>query len=279
MVVNLLAQLGEALRGFGALHNGEDSTPDILDALKRPEFPDLERGATAPKGKSAGTASASVQDYLAAIYDLAGSGQPVIGARLVKHMSISAPAVTEAIQRMVRGRYVKVGHGKELTLTTRGREIAEVMARRHRLLERWLTDILGLNWTDAHEEAHRLEHAISPRVELRLAELLGMPSTCPHGNPIPGMSQPRVVEPFPLAVAKEGMTVVVERITEEAEADKNLLEHLWKNDVRPGRRLRITEVAPWAGTITASGDGRTIALGLPAAGKIWVYVPAAGGAQ
>jgi len=151
------------------------------------------------------------------------------------------------------------------------------MARRHRLLERWLTDTLGLNWTDAHEEAHRLEHALSPRVEDRLAELLGMPSTCPHGNPIPGMSKPPKVEPFPLAQAKEGTTVVVERITEEAEADKKLLEHLWKNDVRPGRRLKITEVAPWAGTITASGDGQTIALGLPAAAKIWVYLPGAAG--
>jgi DtxR family Mn-dependent transcriptional regulator len=174
---------------------------------------------------------------------------------------------------MVRSHYVKVGHGKELTLTSRGLEVAEVMARRHRLLERWLTDILGLNWTDAHEEAHRLEHAISPRVELKLAEALGMPSTCPHGNPIPGMATPPPVEPFPLAQAKEGMAVVVERITEEAEADKNLLAHLWNNDVRPGRKLRITEVAPWAGTITATGDGRTIVLGLPAAAKIWVYHP------
>src|SRR5437868_11452672 len=138
----------------------------------------------------AAVTTASTQDYLAAIYDLGGSGQPVIGARLAKHMSISAPAVTEAIHRMVRGHYVKVGHGKELALTPRGKQVAEVMARRHRLIERWLTDILGLNWTDAHEEAHRLEHAISPRVEDRLAELLGMPSTCPHGNPIPGMAAP-----------------------------------------------------------------------------------------
>ena len=233
------------------------------------------RASTVAGGTSAGGTSASVQDYLGAIYDLAGSGHPVIGARLAKHMGISAPAVTEAIHRMVRGHYVKVGRGKELALTPRGLQVAEVMARRHRLLERWLTDILGLNWTDAHEEAHRLEHAISPRVELRLAELLGMPSTCPHGNPIPGMAATAPVEPFPLAQAKEGMTVVVERITEEAEADKNLLEHLWKNNVRPGRRLRITEVAPWAGTITAAGDGQTIALGLPAAGKIWVYCPTA----
>jgi DtxR family Mn-dependent transcriptional regulator len=223
--------------------------------------------------QTAGT-TASVQDYLAAIYDLGGSGKPVIGARLAKHMSVSAPAVTEAIQRIARGGYVKVGPGKALTLTPKGRQIAEVMARRHRLLERWLTDTLGLNWTDAHEEAHRLEHALSPRVEDRLAEMLGMPSTCPHGNPIPGMPRPPRVEPFPLNQAKEGATVVVERITEEAEADKNLLEYLWRNDVRPGRRLSIVEVAPWAGTITAAGDdGPQIALGLPAAAKIWVYLP------
>ena len=133
---------------------------------------------------------------------------------------------------------------------------------------------IAIEATDAHEEAHRLEHAISPRVEDRLAELLGMPSTCPHGNPIPGMPKPLTrVEPFPLAQAREGAVVVVERITEEAEADKNLLEHLWRHNVRPGRRLKITEVAPWAGTITASGDGQSMTLGLPAAAKIWVYLP------
>jgi DtxR family transcriptional regulator, Mn-dependent transcriptional regulator len=219
----------------------------------------------------------SVQDYLAAIYDLGSTGKPVIGARLAKHMAISAPAVTEAVQRLGRGGYVKVGRGKELGLTTKGREIAEVMARRHRLLERWLTDTLGLDWTDAHEEAHRLEHAISPRVEDRLAELLGMPSTCPHGNPIPGMARTVRPEVFPLAQARDGATVVVERITEEAEADKKLLEHLWRHDVRPGRRLTITEIAPWAGTITAASDGRTITLGLPAAAKIWVYTPGGDG--
>ena len=217
-------------------------------------------------------ATASVQDYLAAVYDLGGGATPVIGARLAKHMAISAPAVTEAIQRLSRDGYVKVGSGKQLQLTPKGRQIAEVMARRHRLVERWLTDALGLDWTLAHEEAHRLEHSISPRVEDRLAKMLGMPSTCPHGNPIPGMSKPRRVEPFPLASAQEGATVVVERITEEAEADKRLLEHLWKNDVRPGRRLKVVEVAPWAGTITAHGDGQSITLGLSAATKIWVYI-------
>src|SRR5438067_8483656 len=163
----------------------------------------MAKPSTARRARVAAT-TASVQDYLAAIYDLAGSGKPVIGARLAKHMGISAPAVTEAIHRMARGGYVKIGRGKELVLSTKGRQIAELMARRHRLLERWLTDTLGLNWTDAHEEAHRLEHALSPRVEDRLAELLGMPSTCPHGKPIRGAAKPPKVQPFPLAQAQEG---------------------------------------------------------------------------
>ena len=91
---------------------------------------------------------------------------------------------------------------------------------------------------------------------------------------IPGMPRPvERIEPFPLAQAREGVSVVVERITEEAEADKNLLEYLWRHNVRPGRRLSITEVAPWAGTVTVTGDGQSITLGLPAAAKIWVYLP------
>ena len=217
--------------------------------------------------------TASVQDYLAAIYDLAGSGRPVIGARLAKHMKVSPPAVTEALHRMARAGYIRLAAGKEIALTKKGKAMAEVMARRHRLLERWLTDILGLDWTEAHEEAHRLEHALSPKVEDRLAAILGMPTTCPHGNPIPGMSSPSQSHPFPLDQAKEGTTVVVERITEEAEADRKLLEHLWQNGVRPGMRLKIQEVAPWAGTITTASDGKAIVLGLAAAGKIWVYQP------
>ncbi len=216
-------------------------------------------------------ATASVQDYLAAIYDLAGSGGPVIGARIAKHMKISAPAVTEALQRLAQAGYIRMSRTKEVTLTKKGKALAEVMARRHRLLERWLTDVLGLHWVDAHEEAHRLEHALSPKVEERLATALGMPSTCPHGNPIPGMTKRPKVEPFPLTRAKERTSVTVERITEEAEADRNLMEYLWRQGVRPGTRLTVQELAPWAGTITTECDGRTVVLGLQAAGKIWVY--------
>src|SRR3989442_398086 len=98
---------------------------------------------------------------------------------------------------MARLGYIRFGSEKEITLTQKGKVLAEVMARRHRLLERWLTDILGLDWTEAHEEAHRLEHALSPKVEDRLAAILGMPSTCPHGKPIPGMARPSSAHPSP----------------------------------------------------------------------------------
>ena len=251
-------------------------TADVASpaARRRRASARLPRVRARPGGRPPG-ASASVEDYLEAIYDLTGSGGPVIGARLARHLKVSPPAVTEALQRMARAGYLRLQAGKQIVLTRRGKTLAEVMARRHRLLERWLTDILGLDPVEAHEEAHRLEHALSPRVEDRLATILGMPSTCPHGNPIPGMAGPRATHPFPLDQAPEGSTVIVERITEEAEADRKLLEHLWRNGVRPGTRLAIQEVAPWAGTITGVSDGRTIALGLVAAGKIWVYSPSA----
>ena len=239
-------------------------------------MPNKQRVSSLKRKVRSAEQSASVQDYLAAIYDLAGGGQPVIGARLAKHLRVSAPAVTEALQRMARAGYIRLGAGKAIALTRKGKALAEVMARRHRLLERWLTDVLQLNWTEAHEEAHRLEHAISPRVEERLADILGMPSTCPHGNPIPGMPASSPTHPFPLDQAQEGMTVVVERVTEEAEADRRLLDHLWRTDVKPGTRLRIEEVAPWAGTVTMSGSGAhgaRVVLGLAAAAKIWVYRP------
>ena len=220
----------------------------------------------------------AIQDYLAAIFDLEGSERPVIGARLARHMKVSRPSITEALRRMQREGYVRLGAKHEVRLTSRGRGIAETMARRHRLLERWLTDVLGLDWAGAHDEAHRLEHAISPVVEERLATLLGMPSTCPHGNPIPGMPPAAQHAHLSLAEATPGEELAVDRITEEGEADRQLLKFLWDNGIRPGRPLTVTEVAPYAGTVTFRLDGNTVTIGLVAAAKIWVYRPEAAAA-
>jgi DtxR family Mn-dependent transcriptional regulator len=219
------------------------------------------------------TTTHAIQDYLGAIYDLAGSDKPVIGARLARYMHLSAPSIAEALRRMQKDGYVRVAGRKEIRLTRKGLDIAETMARRHRLLERWLTDVLGLDWANAHDEAHRLEHALSPVVEERLAQMLGMPSTCPHGNPIPGMPAPEAHHPIPLSQVVAGQTLVVDRITEEAEADRQLLRFLWESGVRPAVRLTVGEVAPYAGTISVLIEGRTITMGLAAAHKIWVYDP------
>ncbi len=213
----------------------------------------------------------AIQDYLGAIYDLAGSDKPVIGARLARYMRLSAPSIAEALRRMQKDGYVRVEGRKEIRLTSKGLDIAETLARRHRLLERWLTDVLGLDWALAHDEAHRLEHALSPVVEARLAQLLGMPSTCPHGNPIPGMPAPEAHHPIPLSQAASGQILVVDRITEEAEADRQLLRFLWESGIRPGVRLTVVEVAPYAGTVSVKLEERTITMGLAASHKIWVY--------
>ena len=215
----------------------------------------------------------AIQDYLGAIYDLAGSEKPVIGARLARYMHLSAPSIAEALRRMQKEGYVRVEGRKEIRLTHKGLGIAETVARRHRLIERWLTDVLGLDWSRAHDEAHRLEHALSPVVEERLAQMLGMPSTCPHGNPIPGMPAPEAHHPIPLSQALSGQTLVVERITEEAEADRQLLRFLWESGIRPGTRLTVREVAPYAGTISVELEGKIITMGLAASHKIWVYDP------
>ena len=167
---------------------------------------------------------------------------------------------------------MRIGPYKEVRLTKKGLALAESIARRHRLLERWMTDVLGLDWATAHHEAHRLEHALSPKVEERLAKLLGMPSTCPHGNPIPGMPQPPAHKRIPLADASVNEEVIVDRISEEAEADRELLNHLWQNGIRPGARLRVIELVPYVGTISAKlDDSRTVTLGLQAAAEIWVH--------
>src|SRR5437667_4781987 len=136
-----------------------------------------------------GAPSDVIAHYLEAIYYIRAEGEPPRSARLADWLGVSRPTVTAALRRMTRDGMVRMNSHKEIELTAAGRKAAEAIVRRHRIMERWLTDVLGLDWVAADEEAARLEHAVSDLVEHRLWETLGRPTRCPHGNPIPGYAE------------------------------------------------------------------------------------------
>jgi DtxR family Mn-dependent transcriptional regulator len=156
-------------------------------------------------------------------------------------------------------------------LTSDGKKVAENIVRRHFLTERFLTDLLGLDWVKAHQEAHRLEHAISQEVEERLAKLLKNPTTCPHGNPIPGTSSSPAPKTMPLSEAVDGQQVELDYITEGGERDVRLLSFLEKHGLRPGTKVRVLDVAPSLGMMTLRVAEDQFSLGIEAAKKIRVH--------
>src|SRR5579859_7334343 len=131
--------------------------------------------------------SATVEEYLETIYNMSAEDEVVIGARLAEKFQVSAPTVTEMLKRLVRDGYIAMDAKRVVTLTEAGYVAAEAVLRRHRLTERFLVDMLGMQWHQVHEEACRLEHFISGAVEARVVASLHHPTTCPHGNPIPGL--------------------------------------------------------------------------------------------
>src|SRR5215469_14593672 len=154
-----------------------------------------------------------VSRYLEAIYYMQSENEPVRSARLADWLGVSRPTVTVALRRMTRDGMVRLNGRKEIELTDLGEQEAAAIVRRHRIVERWLTDTLGLDWVTADEEAARLEHAVSEVVERRLWETLGRPTSCPHGNPIPGYAEPRAGEQR-LATLDQGAAATVSRISE-----------------------------------------------------------------
>jgi DtxR family Mn-dependent transcriptional regulator len=215
-------------------------------------------------------------EYLMTIRYMHGEGHPVIAARLAERLGVSAATVSEMVTRLVREGLLTVdGDSRHLHLTDRGRVAAERTFRRHALAEWMLTEVVGLGWAEADEEAHHLQHAFSDRVTDKIDELLGRPPTCPHGNPIPRDGRtPERPEGLPLAAARAGGDVTILRVTEEAEEDARLLTFLEENGVRPGSVFEVLEVAEHIGTMTlrrADGgpeDGRDVTLGLVAAAKL-----------
>jgi DtxR family Mn-dependent transcriptional regulator len=217
--------------------------------------------------------SSTIEDYLMEIYDLTREGRMVIAARLTEKMGVAPATVTNTLHRMQRDNLIQVNAGKEISLSSEGQAAAESIKRRHLLTERLLVDILGLDWADAHEEAHLIEHTITPRVEARIMAVLGNPTTCPHGNPMPGIDPATRPKTRPLAiVAAVGDDWVIDGINESAEEDHDLMSFYQKNGLVPGATLRITDVAAYNSTITVDIGGRAVTLGMPAAQNLRVVV-------
>ncbi len=215
----------------------------------------------------------TIEDYLQLIYTMQQEGDPVIAARIKERRGVSAPTAWATLKRMVRDGLVELGRGRRIQLSPTGQELAESIIRRHMLAERLLTDILHLEWADVHDEAHKMEHAISPLIERQILSLLDNPSTCPHGNPIPGLSSTATpARTLALRRASEGDTVIINNIAEHAEDDADLMHYLQRSGLVPGVRLHIDEVALSNATITVSliDSSRQVTVGLPTADLILV---------
>jgi len=210
-----------------------------------------------------------LEEYLEAIHELEEEGTIVIQARLAERVGHSAPSVSEMVRRLKTEGYVEVS-GRRLELTGKGRHLAESVVRKHRLAERLLTDVLGLAWDKAHVEACRWEHVISDEVEARLVEVLGHPTTCPHGNPIPGtVATEEQLGVVPLTDIGLGGSLVLRRVIEQVELDQEAISYLAAARFMPGAGATVKARAP-DGTMTLDIDGQLLALGPALAGSLFV---------
>src|SRR5213082_2877017 len=197
-------------------------------------------------------ATAAEDEYLQTIYWLEEAELPMTGANIARAMHVSAPTVHEMVGRLEADGFITRNADKSLVFTESGREHAASVVRRHRLIERFLTDVLGVPWDEVHEEAERLEHAMSPVLEERMLAAIGDARTCPHGHPIAaGTREPGV----PLADVDEGASVRILRFENEAE---DLLHYLKESGLSPGLRGTVATSSDDEVTIEAEGQRHTV---------------------
>jgi DtxR family transcriptional regulator, Mn-dependent transcriptional regulator len=213
------------------------------------------------------------EDYLAAIYNMQMEGESVIGARLAALFKVKAPTVTQTIHRLEKQHLVVVDAHKRLDLTPAGRATAEALLRRHRLSERFLVDVMGMQWHEVHDEATRLEHVISPAFEARMLAQLDNPTTCPHGNPIPGQVEApdflRRQHAYRLDTAQPGALVVVLTISEVVEDEQALITLLHGKGLTPGTELVVVEHGADGGCVVLV-NGRHVQVAADVAHMVWV---------
>ncbi len=197
-------------------------------------------------------ATVAEEEYLQIIFWLQEAGLPMTGANVARAMQVSAPTVHEMIGRLEADGYVTRADDKSLSFTDTGREHAENIVRRHRLIERFLTDVFDIPWDQVHEEAERLEHWMSPTVEEKMLKAIGDADTCPHGHPI--FSEKRVPG-VPLADVEEGAKVRVLRFENEAE---DLLHYLKDSGLTPGLEGELADAGTDVVTIKSNGDSYSV---------------------
>ncbi len=184
----------------------------------------------------------ATEEYLETILEIEEEGVIPIRARLVERLGLSAAAVSEQVNRLVGQGYADLLDDRSVRLTDSGRAIATTIVRRHRLAERLLTDVIGLEWEKVHREADRWEHAISAEVEEKLVELLGDPATCPHGNPIPGShNRADTIGSVALAAVAPGQ-IRITRVSEKIELDDSAMSILAQAGLIPGRESSVVRV-------------------------------------
>jgi len=193
-------------------------------------------------------ATVAEEEYLQMLFWLFEAGLPMTGANLARAMQLSAPTVHEMLGRLERDGYVTRDEERTISFTEDGRRHAEEITSRHRLIERFLTDVVGVPWDDVHEEAERMEHAMSPRFEAYVRSAIGEAKTCPHGHPINGGE--RIVG-LPLADCATGAKVTILRLENEAE---DLLHYLKDAGVEPGLAGTVADADEEHVTV-ASADG------------------------
>jgi DtxR family Mn-dependent transcriptional regulator len=215
------------------------------------------------------------------MYNMAMEGDTVIGARLAERFRVSAPTVTETLKRMVRDGLVTMDDRRQIALTDRGTELAEAVLRRHRLTERFLVDMLGMQWHQVHEEACRLEHHISGAVEARVVAALDHPTTCPHGNPIPGyvpnargyLADNRAIR---LLDATPGRDTRILLVSEVVEDEVMLISYLHDRGLTPGTTVRLLSAKPASGEadvdldVDLDVDGERVSVPARVAHALWV---------
>ncbi len=231
--------------------------------------------------KTGESLSATVEEYLETIYNMSAENEVVIGARLAEKFGVSAPTVTEMLKRLVRDGYIEMDNKRQVTLTDAGNQAAEAVLRRHRLTERFLADMLGMQWHQVHEEAGRLEHFISGAVEERVIASLNNPTTCPHGNPIPG-SVPSARTylkdqgAIRLSTLAHGETATVLLISEVVEDEEGLILYLHEKGLTPGTLLTVLSQDVGNKSDNQQEDfrlqveGREVRISEAVASKIWV---------